>query len=315
MGSDAWITLAVVLATLGVLIAVRISADVVLVAGLTSLMILGVLSPEDALSGLANPGLATVGVLYVVAAGLVNTGAVHAIGAILLGRPNSVRSAQLRLMLPVAGLSGFLNSTPLVAMLVPVVEDWARRCSVSVSKLMLPLSYAAILGGTFTLIGTSTNLVVYGLVLDQTSLGPMGLFEIGMIGLPCAVIGIAFIVFAQRWLLPERKPPLVTFGDAREYAIEMLLQPESPLIGKTVEAAGLRHLPGAFLAGIERGVTVLPAVSPKETLLVGDRMLFVGVVDSLADLLKIRGLVPAPDQLFKLTEPRPERRHDATNDS
>jgi di/tricarboxylate transporter len=305
---DAWITVAVVLGTLGVLIFTSISSDVVLVAGLTVLMLSGVLSPDEALRGLANPALATVGVLYVVAAGVVNTGAVHAIGAILFGRPRSVSSAQLRIMLPVASVSGFMNSTPLVAMLVPVVEEWARRCRLSVSKLMLPLSYAAIFGGTLTLIGTSTNLVVYGLVLERTSLGSMGFFEIGAVGLPCAIAGIAYVVATQKWLLPERKSPLADFGDAREYAIEMLLDPTSPMIGKSIEEAGLRHLPGAFLAEIERGDSVLPAVAPTEKLQANDRLLFIGVVDSLTVLLRMRGLVPAPEQLFKLGAPRPERR-------
>src|SRR5690606_14857572 len=285
----------------------RIAPDLILVAALTVLIVGGVLPPGDALAGLGNPGLATVGVLYVVVAGLTDTGAVHSIVR-LLGRPRSVPAAQLRLMLPVTAMSGFLNNTPLVAMLVPVVEDWARSSRISVSKLMLPLSYAAILGGMFTVIGTSTNLVVHGLVLQSTDLGAMGFFSIGALGVPCAIAGIAYIVAFQRWLLPERKPPFRDNGDAREYSIEMLLEPSSPLIGRSVEEAGLRHLPGAFLAEIQRADTVLPAVSPSERLQANDRLLFVGAVDSLVDLLRLRGLVPAPDQLFKLDAPRPERR-------
>lgn len=308
MAVDAWITVGVILLTLSVLISTRIASDLVLVAALTALMVLGVLTPSEALQGLANPGLATVGVLYVVAAGLVDTGAIHSLGTRLLGRPKSIASAQLRLMLPVIGSSGFLNNTPLVAMLVPVVEDWARRCQLSVSKLMLPLSYAAIFGGTLTLIGTSTNIVVHGLVLDETDLGPMGFFEIGAVGLPCAIVGILYLMIVQKWLLPDRRPPLRNMGEVREYAIEMLLQPPSPMIGKTVERAGLRQLPGAFLAEIERGDSVLPAVAPTEVLQAGDRLLFVGVVDSVVDLLRQRGLVPAPDQLSNLHEPRPDRR-------
>ncbi|HEY8519822.1 MAG TPA: SLC13 family permease [Gammaproteobacteria bacterium] len=308
MGFEAWFTLAVVGVTICTLIGTNLAADAVMVGALTVLLVAGVVSPGEALAGLANPGLATVGVLYVVVAGLVDTGAVHAVGARLLGRPRSVTAAQLRLMLPVAGMSGFLNNTPLVAMLVPVVEDWARRSGISVSKLMLPLSYAAILGGMFTLIGTSTNVVVHGLVLERTDLGPMGFFAIGALGVPCAVVGISFIVAFQKWLLPERRPPLREGADAREYAIEMLVQESSPLIGKSVEEAGLRHLPGAFLAEIERADTVLPAVEPSEKLQAGDRLLFVGVVESVVELLRLRGLVPAPEQLFKLTAPRPERR-------
>lgn len=308
MGMDAWITVLVVIGTLSMLVGTRIAPDVILVGALTVLIVAGVLTPNEALRGLGNPGLATVGVLYVVAASLVNTGTVHAIGTTLLGRPRSIASAQLRLMLPIAAASGFLNNTPLVAMLVPVVEDWSRRCRMSVSKLMMPLSFAAILGGTLTLIGTSTNIIVYGLVLDRTDLGEMGFFEIGAVGLPCAVVGIAFIVATQKWLLPERKPPLADFGESREYAIEMVLQSTSPMIGKSVEEAGLRQLPGAFLAEIERGDSILPAVAPTEKLQAGDRLLFVGVVSSLVELLRLRGLVPAPEQVFKLGAPRPERR-------
>jgi di/tricarboxylate transporter len=308
VGIDAWITVFVIAGTLTLLIGTRIPPDVVMVAALTVLMLTGVLPIADALSGLANPGLATVGVLYVVAAGLVNTGAAHALGTRFLGVPRSTVAAQIRLMLPVAISSGFLNNTPLVAMLVPVVEEWGRRCRISLSKLMIPLSYATILGGMTTLIGTSTNVVVYGLVLEEPTLGSMGFWEIGLVGVPCAIVGLLYMIATQKWLLPERKPPLADFGAAREYAIEMLIQENSPLIGKSVEAAGLRQLPGAFLAEIERGPTVLPAVAPTEKLHAGDRLLFVGVVDSVAELLRLRGLVPAPEQLFKITAPRPERR-------
>ena len=187
MGIDAWITIFVVASTLALLIGTRIPPDVVMVAAMTVLMLTDVLPVTDALSGLANPGLATVGVLYIVAAGLVNTGAAHALGTKFLGLPRSTVAAQIRLMLPVAISSGFLNNTPLVAMLVPVVEEWGRRCRISLSKLMIPLSYATILGGMTTLIGTSTNVVVYGLVLEDTTLGSMGFWEIGLVGLPCEI--------------------------------------------------------------------------------------------------------------------------------
>jgi di/tricarboxylate transporter len=290
------------------LIGSRFPADLILAASLTVLILAGVLSPDEALAGLGNPGLATVGVLYVVVAGLVDTGAVHVLGTRLLGRPKHVDGAMLRLMLPITAISAFLNNTPLVAMFVPVVEEWAKRSRISVSKLMIPLSYAAILGGTCTLIGTSTNIIVNGLVEQKTDLGPVGFFAIGAIGLPSAIVGILYVLVAHRWLLPERRPPLRQNEPGREYTIEMLVDPSSSMIGKSVEQAGLRHLPGAFLAEIERADTVLPAISPTEILRAGDRLLFVGVVDSVVDLLRVRGLVPAPEQLFKLGAPRPERR-------
>lgn len=308
MGFHAWLTLAVVLISLVLLVRTRLAPEFLLGSALAVLVFSGAVEPKQALNGFANEGLITVGLLFVVVAGLVDTGAVHALGARLLGRPRSVASAQARLMLPVTAISAFLNNTPVVAMLIPVVEDWSRRCRISVSKLMIPLSYAAILGGTCTIIGTSTNLVVHGMVLSETQLGPMGFFEIGALGLPSAVLGIAIILIAGRWLLPERKPPLLLQDDPREYAIEMLVERGSSLVGKSVEQAGLRHLPGAFLAEIERAGQLLPAVSPAEVLRAEDRLVFIGVVDSVVDILRLRGLIPAPDQVFKLDEPRAERR-------
>jgi len=305
---EAWITIATVTATIGMLIASRLAPDLILVGALALLMILGVLTPEQALDGLSNPALATVAVLYVVAAGMMETGGIHAVGTRLLGRPKSIASAQLRLMLPVTAMSGFLNNTPVVAMLVPFIEEWARRLRLPVSRLMIPLSYAAILGGLLTVIGTSTNLIVYGLLERTTDLETMGFFEIGKLGLPLAIIGILLVLLTGRWLLPDRMPPLRQPEKAREYTLEMLLAADSPLIGRSVEEAGLRNLPDAYLAEIERGSMVLPAVSPRVLLQEGDRLLFVGVVESMVELLRMRGLVPAPDQLFKLDAPRAERR-------
>jgi di/tricarboxylate transporter len=308
LGIDAWITLVVVVGTVTMLMASRLAPDVVLVAALTLLMLTGVVSPEEALSGLSNPGLATVGVLYVVAAGLVDTGSIHMLGSKLLGQPKSTASAQLRLMLPVTGMSAFLNNTPVVAMMVPFVTEWGRRCRIPASRLMIPLSYAAIFGGLCTIIGTSTNLIVNGMFATSAEHGGFGFFEIGLLGLPLAVVGVLFVIATGRWLLPDRSSPLHEPEQVREYTLEMLVQEDSPLIGKNLEEAGLRNLPGAFLAEIERGGTVLPAVSPRVRLQANDRLLFVGVVDSMVELVRMRGLVPAPDQLFKLDAPRAERR-------
>jgi di/tricarboxylate transporter len=305
---EAWIACATVLAVLVLLAATRMAPDFVLAGALTLLVAGGILSPSEALSGLSNPGLATVAVLFVVATGLVDTGAIAAVSNTLLGKVRSVTGAQARMVLPVIAVSAFLNNTPVVAILVPVVQDWCRRQRMSVSKFMIPLSYAAILGGTCSLIGTSTNLVVHGLVLEQPELGPMGMFDIAQVGLPAAIIGAVYVLTMNRRLLPERRPPLTENPNAREYSIEMLVKEESAIVGRTIEEAGLRHLPGAFLAEIERGSSVLPAVAPTERLQVGDRLVFVGAVDSVVDLVKLKDLVPAPDELFELDTPRPERK-------
>ena len=304
---EGWFSVAVVALVVGLLAATRLAADIVLVAGVTILLLSGVLTPPEALAGLANEGMATVAVLYVVAAALRETGAIGWIVQGVLGRPRNLSGAQLRLMAPVVGLSAFLNNTPVVAMFLPAVVDWARQNRLPVSKLLIPLSYAAILGGTLTLIGTSTNLVVSGLMSAHPSLPGLAMFDITWVGLPSVVVGVAYLVFFGRWLLPDRKPVMSDLDDARQYTVEMMVPAGSPLAGKTIEEAGLRHLPGMFLVEIERDGAILPAIGPHQRLRDNDRLVFAGIVDSVVDLQRIRGLVPASDQVFKLAVPRPER--------
>jgi len=304
---QAWATLAVVATILVLLMRTRVGPDIILLGGLTVLLTLGIVTPEGALHGLANEGMVTVGVMYIVVAGLSETGGMAWIVRGLLRRPRSLLGAQVRMMTPVAALSGFMNNTPLVAMFIPAIADWARHHRLSVSKLMIPLSYAAVLGGTCTLIGTSTNLVVNGLLIEETGEPAMGMFEIAWIGLPTALVGMAYILLFSRLLLPDRRPVMAQLQDPREYTVEMLVEPGSPLVGKTIEEAGLRHLEGMFLAEIEREGQVLPAVGPQERLKENDRLLFVGIVESVIELQRIRGLKPATDQVFKLHAPRTQR--------
>lgn len=306
MGWEAWFAVAVILLDIVLLMVTRIAPDIVMVSGVAMLLLAGILTPEQAFMGLANEGMITVGIMYVIVAGLRETGGVDWIGRSLFGRPKAISTGQLRLMLPIASLSTFLNNTPLVAMMVPAVNDWAKRQKFPVSKFMLPLSYSAIMGGTISLIGTSTNLVVNGLLISETGTR-LGFFEIAWLGIPCTVVGITFIVLTSRWLLPDRRPALNVQGDPREYTIEMTLEPGGPLIGKSIEEAGLRNLSNLFLAEIERQGRVLSAVSPEEVLQEGDQLVFVGIVDSVVELRRIRGLVPATNQVFKLDGPRTDR--------
>jgi di/tricarboxylate transporter len=133
------------------------------------------------------------------------------------------------------------------------------------------------------------------------------MFDPAWAGLPCAVVGITFLLLTSRWLLPDRKPALAASGDPREYSIEMEVERDSLLIGKTIEEAGLRGLPGLYLAEIERHGRVLPAVASTERLWSEDRLVFVGVLDSMLDLQRVRGLRPATSQVHKLDTPRSER--------
>jgi di/tricarboxylate transporter len=282
-------------------------AEIVFLGAAAVLFLSGVLDEKAVLSGFSNSGMMTVAVLYIVATGLQQTGALSWISQQVLGMPKTTSQALTRMMLPVMGISAFLNNTPVVAMFIPVINDWCRKLRFSPSKLMLPLSYAAIFGGLFTLIGTSTNLVVNGLLIDATEGPGLQLFDITWVGLPCGIAGFLFLYFTQGWLLPDRQPVLSETDDLRQYTVEMAVVPDGPMVGKSVEKAGLRHLPDLYLAEIQRGEQRLPAVSPKEQLQGGDQLLFVGVVDSVLDLQRLNGLQPSTDQVFKLDIPRGER--------
>jgi di/tricarboxylate transporter len=307
MSWDAWFSIGVMVFCFATLVMSRVSADIVMSGGLTLLLVSGVLTPEEALAGFANEGMLTVAVLYIVVAGLTETGAVGWIVQSLLGRPRSMRQAQFRLMLPVTVLSAFLNNTPVVAVFIPAVKDWAKTHRLSLSKLMIPLSYASIAGGTCTLIGTSTNLVVNGLLQEQNSAYGLSMFELLWVGVPISLIVLLFLLLFSRWLLPERLPPLDAQDDVRQYTVEMKVDHNSSLAGKSIEQAGLRQLPGLFLIEIERDDQLIPAVSPHEILCSNDRLVFAGIIDSVIDLQKIRGLTPATSQIFKLDSERQDR--------
>jgi di/tricarboxylate transporter len=300
-------TLAVLTVVIAALIFLRAAPDLILMGGLTLLLVFGIIDPKQALEGFANEGLITVAVLFVVAEGMRQTGGLSFLGQRLLGKPKSLPAVQAKIMLPSALMSAFMNNTPVVAMTLPVLDDWAKKFRVSVSHLFLPLSYSAILGGMCTLVGTSTTLVVNGLLMEETGGTGLQMFEIAWIGVPAAIVGLIYILLSARWLLPERKPAITQLDDPREYTVEMIVEPNSPLVGKRIEEAGLRHLPGMYLMEIDREGHVLAAVSSRERIRANDRLVFVGIVESVVDLQKIPGLKPATDQLFKLDAPRAER--------
>lgn len=308
MSWEAWFTLAVVALCFGLLVRNRAPPDIAMAGGLTLLLISGVLTPAQALAGFANEGMVTVGILYVVVTGIRETGGIGWIVHKVLGQPRSLGHAQLKMMVPTALMSAFLNNTPVVAMFIPAVKDWAKCHRLSVSSLMIPLSYAAIIGGTCTLIGTSTNLVVNGLLLSETGGTGLGMFDIARVGVPALLVVLLYVVLASKWLLPERQPVISQFDNAREYTVQMSVEANSPLVGNTITEAGLRQLPGLYLIEVERHGRVIPAVPPEERLEADDRLLFAGVVESIVDLHKIRGLRPATDQVLKIDTPRDERR-------
>jgi di/tricarboxylate transporter len=293
------VTLITLFAVLSSLALTRVSADLVLMAALAFLLISGILGPAEALAGFGNPGVITIATLYVVAAGLKETGAVQWIARRLLGHPKTEKGAQLRMIAPTGILSAFMNNTAVVAMFIPAIQDWAQRLGVPASKLLLPLSYAAILGGTCTLIGTSTNLVVDGLL--QSTLGiNLGLFELAWVGVPLLLVGGTFLVLFASRILPDRGGVTEELDLVRQYGVEVEVMAPGPLVGKTIAEAGLRALNYGYLTEIDRGGRLITAVDPDRTLQAGDRLYFVGAPECASELRRIQGLKPANGSVHKL---------------
>lgn len=302
-----WFSLALVGFCFFLFARTRIAPDLITSGALTLLLVTGILTPAEALAGFSNQGMLTVAVLYVLVSGLTETGAVGWLSQSLLGRPRGETQAQLRLMLPVAALSAFLNNTPVVAIFIPAVTDWAKRHRLTLSRLLMPLSFASIAGGLCTLIGTSTNLVVNGLYSARTGSSGFGMFDLIWIGLPLVVLVTGFVVLAGRWLLPARVPASTSLADVRGYTSEVLVPTGSPWHGRSLEAAGLCQVPGLFLVEIERAGQYIPAPCDQETLQAGDRLVFAGSLDAVLDLQRTRGLVAAGEQQFALAGGRADR--------
>ena len=301
MSNEAWVTIGVTVLVLYFLAKEIAPTDMVFMGAIVLLCVLGILNPAEAFGGFVNNAVLMVGGLLIVAAGLRETGVMDAIGHRFLSPIKTEVGALLCLAVFCTTKSAFLNNTSTVALLIPVVLDWCRKNNVAPSKLLIPLSFLTIMGGCCTLIGTSTNLVVDGL-MRKANMQPMSMFEIAWVGVPCALLGLVYLLTIGRRLLPERKDLIEQLGDSRrEYLVEMLVQPTCRLVGQTVEVSGLRNLPGLFLFEIDRGGAIIGPVSPDDVIQSGDRLTFTGVVSTIVDLKKIPGLLPAEDASFEVS--------------
>jgi di/tricarboxylate transporter len=300
LSSQSWIAIIVTVLVFAALQLRRgVPTDLLFLGGLTVVVLTGVLTPEQAFEGFANPALLTIAALLVVAAGLRSAGVLDWVGNKLLGRAETERSALWRLAVTLVCSSAFVLNTALVAMMMPVVIDWCRRRNISPARLLIPLSYLTILGGVCTLIGTSTTLIVSG-ILRRDGHPPMTLFELGYVGLPCAVVGGIFLLTLGPRLLPKRLDIIEELDETRrDYLVEMLVRPDCPLAGRTVQEAGLRHLPGLFLIEIVHDDDMITPVAPDDRLFANDRLVFAGLVNTIVDLEKIPGLIPAADMNFE----------------
>lgn len=310
MSWEGWFTLGVLAVVFLLMVKDVGSPDMLLMGGTLVLAIAGILTPEQAFAGFSNEAVLVVAALFVVIAGLRETGALDAIGQRMLGKVETPSGALARMALWFNTVLVFLTNTSIVAMMLPIVSDWCRKHRVSPSRLLMPLSFLTVLRGTVTLIGTSTNLVVAGLMIQAAAtqsdpalkhaLRPVSLFEITPVGLVITVAGVVYLIFAGQKLLPDRKDLIEQLGEhSREYLVDVAVEPSCKLVGQTVEEAGLRRLPGLFLVQIERDEHLISPISPDEVLEPHDRLTFTGVVNSIVDLERIPGLVPVADGSYE----------------
>ncbi len=296
-----WYTLAVLFLMTLCLVFELLETELAVFSSLLLLIIGGGVSVTEAFAGFSNPGVLTVGFLYVVASSLHATGVIEKFSSNMFGNSgNNIPKKLNRMLFPVAGLSAFLNNTPIIAMLIPAVKAWCRRNNFSSSKFLIPISFAAILGGTCTLIGTSTNLIIHGMLISRGFDG-FSFFELALVGVPVTIFGILVISFFLHTFLPDRKEAIVELGEhTREFVVELKVNKNYPYIGSTVEEAGLRHLQGLFIFQIERNGNVLAPVQPTDRIQKGDRLFFNGVPETIVELQKYPGLDIVKDLHFDL---------------
>lgn len=263
-----------------------------------ALLLTGVLRPADALNGLSNPQVIVIFLLMMVTAGM---RVIFGSGAFtrVFRTTMKPRAFLLRMMLTVAPMSAFMNNTPIVAFMTPYVKDWSERSGHPASKFLMPLSFATILGGMITVVGTSTNLILTGL-METYDMPPLHFTDFLYLGLAVTVTGILFLYFVGYRLLPAREDKLEFLrGHLKEYIVETELYAGSALAGRTVKDAGLRNLRDLFLAEIIRGEQVISPIAPDFVLQKGDALFFSGNTPAILKFLnEYRGLrLPLQDRL------------------
>lgn len=297
-----WYSLVLLLTMTVTLVRARGNTHIVVFSFLMLFVVGGVISVDEAFKGFSNSAMLTVAFLFVITAALESTGVIFKATSFFFGKKELPISLQLlRFIFPVATLSAFMSNTPIVATLMPVVKRWSKKRGISISKFLIPLSYATILGGMCTLIGTNANLIIHGFLIDSGYKNGLRFFELSPMGVPAAIVGLLYIAFVAYRFLPDRKEPIEQLGEnVREFVVEMKIGHDFSNIGVSVEKAGLRHLQGLFLFQIERNGEIIAPIEPTEKLQLGDRLFFTGLPATILELQKTPGLSTIHDSTFDL---------------
>jgi di/tricarboxylate transporter len=259
------------------------------VIGIAVLGVFQILTPSEILSGFANDQIAIIIMLLILGDIFRQTSILDIVFDKLFQKVSSYVVFRRRMVLVVATFSAFLNNTPLVALMMPYVHSWSKRNKISSSKLLMPLSYAAILGGCATLIGTSTNMIVNGLVIDQTiipNLKPLGIFDFSYVGIPMIFVGFIYMATIGSKLLPSNTDPIEKLEqNAREYIVEVEVKEGCEYIGKSIHSIDFETNRGLSLYEIIRkdGRNIPP--TPNIIIFEGDTLIFTGNTKNIAELI------------------------------
>lgn len=298
---QAWITILSVMSILVMMIRTHVPAEVAFLGALTVLLVFGIVNEEEGLAGFGSEPVVVHAAFFVVMAGLMQTGVLYWLTKNLLGSPTNYREAIIKLMVPIAVLSALLNAVNVVALFVDVVKIWARKLATQPSRLLLPLSYAATLGGACTLIGNSSNLVVAGLYAEQTGQS-MGLFAPLIPGMVCTAVGVGLVLLLKN-AIPRRESPETSFESTSDYTVELLVPTENEAVGMTVSEAGLAHVKGGSLIEIVRfDKEIITPVPADEFIIGGDRLIFSGQINEILELKRTHGLVAADHHVYSINE-------------
>lgn len=257
---------------------------------LVILLVTKLITPKEALSGFSNEGMLTVALLFIIAGAVQKSGLIDQLMEKWLKNSRTDVGSMFRFFIPIALCSAFLNNTPIVVTFTPIIKNWCVKRGISPSKFLIPLSYITILGGTITLIGTSTNIVVHGMLLDYGLKG-FSLFTLTIVGIPLTIVGFVYLFTLGIKLLPDHQGFTERVKeDAREYIAEVQVEPHFPFINKSVEKAGLESLNGLYLVEIIRKNGRVSPVRDTTIIQKGDRLIFSGNISTIAQLQKRTGL-------------------------
>jgi len=295
----AWLTIAVIITMFVILFKTSLPPDVVFLSAITILFITGAVDEKSALGGFSSGSVVTVAAMFIVVGGLYQTGVLKWVVNHVLGRPKSYTMAIIRLLFPAALLSSVVTDSVVTALFIKVVKIWAKRLNIAASKLLIPMSYACLVGGTLTLLGTAPNLIVSGLYADDTG-DRMNIFTITPSAIVCLMVFVLAIILMKN-VLPTRKSPDDSFENTNEYTAELMVPSSSTEIGKTISEAGLNNVPGGHLIEIIRfDKEVISPVSDDEFVMGGDRLVFSGNIEQIGELKKTHNLAVSDNHVFTL---------------